>query len=67
MLRQFGIEDERVQLVWASASEGNVLAAAVDKMTEQIRALGPLRWRETVLGGNGHHPQHETKLTAEEV
>lgn len=67
MLRQFGIEDERVQLVWASASEGNVLAAAVDRMTEQIRALGPLRWRETVLGGNGHHPQHETQLAAEEV
>ena len=54
LLRQWGIEDERVQLVWASASEGNILAAAVDRMTEQVRALGPLRWRETVLGGNGH-------------
>lgn len=54
LLRQWGIEDERVQLVWASASEGNILAAAVDRMTEQVRALGPLRWKETVLGGNGH-------------
>jgi len=50
-----GIDDQRVQLVWASASEGNILAAFVDRMTEQIRALGPLRWEETVLGGNGHH------------
>lgn len=54
LLKQWGVEDERVQLVWASASEGNLLAAAVDRMTEQVRALGPLNWRETVLGANGH-------------
>ncbi|GAB4535075.1 MAG: hydrogenase iron-sulfur subunit [Anaerolineae bacterium] len=53
MLRQFGVEEERVQIVWASASEGNVLAEAVDRMTEQVRALGPLRWKETVWGSNG--------------
>lgn len=56
MLKQWGIEKERVQLVWASASEGNILAEAVDRMTEEVRALGPLRWRRTVLGGNGHKP-----------
>ena len=65
LLRQFGIEEERVQMVWASASEGTVLAAAVNRMTEQLRALGPLRWKWTVLGGNGHEvaaaiPAHET-------
>lgn len=49
MLRQWGIEEERVQVVWASASEGIVLAKAVNRMTEQLRALGPLRWHETVL------------------
>lgn len=52
-LEQWGIEQERVQLLWASASEGTVLAAAVDRMTEEIRALGPLRWSEKVLGDNG--------------
>jgi F420-non-reducing hydrogenase iron-sulfur subunit len=51
MLRQFGIEDQRVQLVWAAASEGRHLAEAVDRMTAELRALGPLRWGETVLGG----------------
>jgi len=56
VLRQLGVEDERVQLVWASASEGIILAAAVDRMTEELRALGPLRWKETVLGGNGYGP-----------
>ncbi len=54
MLAQFGVEDERVQLFWASASEGNQLAEAVDRMTEQLRALGPLRWQSAILGGNGH-------------
>ncbi len=65
-LRQWGIEDERVQLVWAAASEGNVLAAAVDKMTEQLRALGPLRWNQTVLGENGYAPI-EQEVPVEEV
>ncbi len=54
MLTQFGIEEERVQLVWASASEGNLLAESVNKMTEELRALGPLRWHQTVISGDGH-------------
>jgi F420-non-reducing hydrogenase iron-sulfur subunit len=54
LIRQWGIEPERLQLVWASASEGTVLAEAVNRMTEQLRALGPLRWRQTVLGRDGH-------------
>jgi len=53
---QWGIEDERVQLLWASASEGIFLAERVNKMTEEIRALGPLRWYDKVLGGNGAEP-----------
>jgi F420-non-reducing hydrogenase iron-sulfur subunit len=65
MLKQWGIEPERVQLVWASASEGNLLAKAVDRMTEEVRALGPLRWRESVLGGNGHIPLEVTEVEAE--
>jgi len=52
-LEQWGIEDERVQLLWASASEGTKLAEAVDRMTEEVRALGPLRWSEKVLTPNG--------------
>ncbi len=55
-LDQWGIEDERVQLLWASASEGTKLAEKVDSMTEELRELGPLRWHEKVLGGNGAVP-----------
>jgi F420-non-reducing hydrogenase iron-sulfur subunit len=65
MLKQWGIEAERVQLVWASASEGNLLAAAVDQMTEELRALGPLQWRESVLGGNGHQPLEVAEVEAQ--
>jgi F420-non-reducing hydrogenase iron-sulfur subunit len=54
MLSQFGIEEERVQLVWASASEGPLLAEAVNQMTETLRQLGPLNWKGTVISPNGH-------------
>lgn len=53
LLSQFGVEAERVRLVWVSASEGAVLAAAVDEMTDSLRRLGPLRWAETVRGEGG--------------
>lgn len=49
MLSQFGLEPERVQLVWVAASEGTVLAGAVDRMSARLRALGPLRWQDRVL------------------
>jgi len=64
MLNQLGVEEERVQLVWASASEGNILAAAVDRMTNQLRALGPLRWQDTVLAGNGRGPAVALEATS---
>lgn len=51
LLDQLGVERERVQLVWVAAAEGAALVDAVDRMTRQLRALGPLRWSETVLGG----------------
>jgi len=56
LLHQMGIERERVQLFWAAASEGAFLASAVDRMTEELRALGPLLWPETVLRGKGKSP-----------
>jgi F420-non-reducing hydrogenase iron-sulfur subunit len=43
-LSQFGVEPQRVKLVWASAAEGVHLAQEIDKMVEEVRALGPLNW-----------------------
>jgi coenzyme F420-reducing hydrogenase delta subunit len=54
LLMQFGIEPERVQILWASASEGPKLAEAVNEMTAKLRELGPLQWSRTVLDGGNH-------------
>ena len=67
LLAQLGIEEERVQIVWASASEGNVLAEAVDRMTKELRALPPLRWRQNVVAGNGRAGLTPASTVAEEV
>ncbi len=48
LLSQFGIEPARLRLEWVSASEGEQFAALVKEFTEQVRALGPLRWEERV-------------------
>ncbi len=42
MLGQLGIEPQRFQLVWASAAEGQRLAREIARVTEEVRALGPL-------------------------
>jgi coenzyme F420-reducing hydrogenase delta subunit len=43
LLTYAGIEPERVQFTWVSASEGGRFAAIVQKVVEQIRKLGPNR------------------------
>ena len=44
VLEQLGIEPERFQRVYASAAEGQQLAAAFSRMIEEVRPLGPLAW-----------------------
>jgi F420-non-reducing hydrogenase iron-sulfur subunit len=41
VLKELGIEPERVRLEWVSASEGDRFAAIVRDMVEQIKKLGP--------------------------
>jgi F420-non-reducing hydrogenase iron-sulfur subunit len=43
MLRELGVEDERVRLEWISAAEGDRVQKVCNEMTERVRALGPLR------------------------
>ncbi len=45
-LHAMGIEDQRVQLVWASAAEGKQLADAIDQMVAEVKELGPLGWSD---------------------
>ncbi|MBN1285658.1 MAG: hydrogenase iron-sulfur subunit [Anaerolineae bacterium] len=64
-LKQLGVEDERVQLHWASASEGVQFAEIVQRATDQVRALGPLNWKRNLQDSSdlaaaaGAHLAHE--------
>ena len=41
VLKQFGVEEERVRLEWISASEGDRVQHVINEMTERLRQLGP--------------------------
>lgn len=43
LVKEMGIEDERLRLEWISAAEGDRVRAVVNDMVERIRALGPLK------------------------
>ena len=42
VLREMGVEEDRLRIEWISASEGDKLRTAVNDMVEKVRALGPL-------------------------
>jgi len=43
VLEQFGIEEPRVQLQWVCASCAEDFVLAVDKITSEVKALGPFK------------------------
>ncbi len=45
VLEDFGIERGRFRLEWISASEADKLRDAVNRLVEDVRELGPLRWK----------------------
>lgn len=47
MLSQLGVEPERFRLEWISAAEGDRVMHVVNEMTEQIKKLGPLNWKQS--------------------
>ena len=47
-LTQMGLNEERMQLEWISASEGKQFAQLADDFTEKIRSLGPCKMKEIV-------------------
>ena len=53
VLKGMGIEEDRFRLAWISASEADRLKEVVDDLVEKVRALGPLKAKETeeVLAG----------------
>jgi len=65
-LRCLGIDDRRVQLVWASAGEAAHLAEAINEMVEEVRTLGPLHW-STNWAEDGAHLDAVEKILQEHV
>jgi len=59
VLTDLGIEPARFQRVYASAAEGQQLAAAFTRITEEVRALGPLDW-----GGRNAAPLPSGRVSA---
>ena len=45
LLTTVGIDPERVQFTWVSASEGNRFADVITEVTESVRKLGPIETR----------------------
>jgi F420-non-reducing hydrogenase iron-sulfur subunit len=48
VVKEMGIEDDRLRLEWISASEGDRLRTVMIDMVEKVRALGPLNWSASV-------------------
>ena len=46
LIRQMGIEDERLRLEWISAAEGERVRAVINDMVETLKRLGPLQKSE---------------------
>lgn len=41
LIRQMGIEEERLRLEWISAAEGDRVRVVIDEMVETLKRLGP--------------------------
>jgi coenzyme F420-reducing hydrogenase delta subunit len=55
LLEHLGLEAGRVQFSWVSASEGLRFAKVVEKVTADIKALGPSRQLVKRIGGELVH------------
>ena len=48
VLKDFGVEDDRVRLEWVSASEGQRFSEVINDMIDKVRALGPSKIRPSL-------------------
>jgi F420-non-reducing hydrogenase iron-sulfur subunit len=72
LLRDMGIEDQRVRLEWISASEGERLKTVINDMVAQVRALGPLNLPQRRADWDSElahpaHPAGESELAQQRV
>jgi F420-non-reducing hydrogenase iron-sulfur subunit len=48
MVKEMGIEEDRLRLEWISAAEGDRVKVVINDMVEKVRALGPLKIKAPV-------------------
>lgn len=53
LLKNLGIEEERLRLEWISASEGDRVQHVINEMSAKMRALGPLRLADVPVWHSG--------------
>jgi F420-non-reducing hydrogenase iron-sulfur subunit len=46
LLRELGLDEKRLWVRWISASEGKKFAETVTQMTEELKKMGPSKFRE---------------------
>src|SRR5574340_180527 len=63
-LPRMGIDPDRCRLIWASAAEGQILADEIDRLTVDVRKLGPLRWPAN-WEENGHRNEALASIVKE--
>jgi F420-non-reducing hydrogenase iron-sulfur subunit len=66
ILKDMGIERERVRLEWISAAEGEKVKRVVNEMVEQLKKLGPLGLPRKFEEWDKEMEHLAGKLTAEE-
>ncbi|MBL7133645.1 MAG: hydrogenase iron-sulfur subunit [Phycisphaerae bacterium] len=49
LLRQFGLDPDRLHLAWISAGEAEKFASTVNSFVERVTTLGPSPYRKTVV------------------
>jgi len=67
MLRDLGIEEQRLRLAWISASEGERVRAVVNEMVESLTSLGPLALPEKMEAWDREMTALEEIVQAEDV
>ncbi|MCX8090820.1 MAG: hydrogenase iron-sulfur subunit [Verrucomicrobiae bacterium] len=74
LIKDMGIEEQRLRLEWISASEGERVRTVINEMVEQVRALGPLNlpgrfadWDREVAALEAHVHAGETAAQALEA
>jgi len=65
VVKQMGIEDQRLRLEWISAAEADRLRVVVNDMVEKVRALGPLKWSVPEEPFAPEHAGDELKVVEE--